>query len=155
MCGRMRATNTLKRYISRYGCGVTMLILFMWFRTCVIMTELRRRRVPSENPCLDWSNTCLTIGGKPFGCVTDELSVTRRINWYPVTSESVIDAWGAFYQATGKTATVLSGASRVLAIMPHINWKTGELQKLIVSQQVFPMLWVCRCLQLQAQLLKR
>ena len=62
------------------------------------------------------SNTCLTFGGKPFGCVTRcvELSVVKLTGTLVPCDFSVMDAWGAFYQATGKTTTVVSGASRVL-----------------------------------------
>ena len=46
-----------------------------------------------------------------------------------------MDAWGAFYQATGDTATVLSGASRVLANATHQpeNWGTAEANCLSAS----------------------
>ena len=79
-------------------------------------------------------HTCLTIGGKPFGYVTVELSVTCQVKWYPVTSESVMDAWGGggggghFTRQQGRPATILSGASRVLANATHQleNWGTVE-----------------------------
>jgi len=55
-----------------------------------------------------------------------------------------MDAWGAFYKATGRTETVVSGVSRLLAnatLQPPLaeNW---ELRKQIVSQQVVLVLWV-------------
>ena len=48
-----------------------------------------------------------------------------------------MDAWGAFYQASGKTATVVSGASRVLTQnATHQlaeNWGTAEANCLSAS----------------------
>ena len=53
-------------------------------------------------------------------------------------SFGVMDAWGAFYKATGKTATVVSGASRLLtsgSLQPPLaeNWGTAEANRLSAS----------------------
>jgi len=67
----------------------------------------------------------------------------------------VIDAWGAFYKATGKTATIVSGASRLLtngSLQPPLaeNWGTEETNRLSASFLCFGYAWI----QLQAQLSK-
>ena len=49
-----------------------------------------------------------------------------------------MDGWGAFYKATGRTATVVSGASRLLTnatLQPSLaeNWGTAEANHLSAS----------------------
>ena len=86
------------------------------------------------------SNTCLTLAVK----VIDYRVVKLNDSLFLFCD---MDAWEAFYKATGRTATVVSGASRLLTnatLQPPIaeNW---ELRKRIVSQQVFLVLryaWV-------------
>ena len=70
--------------------------------------------------------------------MTVELSVVKLTGGSLPCDFSVMDAWGAFYQATGKTATVVSGASRVLTNATHQpplaeNWGTAEANCLSAS----------------------
>ena len=67
-----------------------------------------------------------------------------------------MNAWGAFYKATGRTATVVSGASRLLTnstLQPPLaeNWGTAEANRLSASVSCAS---VRVGLQLQAHLLK-
>ena len=95
------------------------------------------------------SNTCLTLAVK----VIDYRVVKLNDSLFLFCD---MDAWGAFYKATGRTATVVSRASRLLTnatLQPPIaeNWGTAEANRLSASVSCAS---VRVGLQLQAHLLK-
>ena len=87
-------------------------------------------RFPSETgrAMVCRSNTCLTLAIK----VIDYRVVKLNDSLFLFCD---MDAWGAFYKATGRAATVVLGASRLLTnaiFQPPLaeNWRTVEANRL-------------------------